>query len=219
MRDASPLNDKTLAVSQLGELYKLNVLQVRREDHNPFNPAPSQHLRSGDVLLVEGSPNNLFRASEALKLESFPEWKFEDVEEMSTPEHDMVEESLSPQTSLNRQSLKQIDFIQNRFYADYVDNITEPGPAGTLSRSLVSTDAASIFKRVEISIQAHASNGIAIVAHYDCAGNPIPESEQIQQFNTCLKILSEQYSQVDVIGLWLDKDWAVHEISPSQMAS
>jgi di/tricarboxylate transporter len=110
IRDASPLNNKTLSESQLGELYYLTVLQIRREGQPPINPASSQHLRSGDVLLVEGSPANLLRASEALKLESFPEWKFEDIEKMSAPELDMVEVTLSPQTGLNGQSLKQIDF-------------------------------------------------------------------------------------------------------------
>jgi di/tricarboxylate transporter len=110
VRDSSPLIDKTLTESQLGEDYNLTVVQIRRDGQAPINSAPEQHLRSGDVLLVEGSTNNILRASEAMQLESFPEWKFDDLDETSKSEQEMVEVSLAPQTSLIDQSLKQMDF-------------------------------------------------------------------------------------------------------------
>jgi hypothetical protein len=110
-----------------------------------------------------------------------------------------------------RIQLPVIAYLQNRFGVDYVDNVTEAGPVGILSGSYESTDAVSIFKRIEVSVQAHASLGIAIVAHHDCAGNSISDSEQIQQIYKCLKILSNQFSQLEVIGLWLDESWKVHE--------
>jgi hypothetical protein len=112
-----------------------------------------------------------------------------------------------------RIQLPVIDYLQNRFGVDYVDNVTEAGPVGILARDYESKDAVSIYKRIEISIEAHASIGIAIIAHHDCAGNSIPDSEQIQQIYKCLKILSKRFSQIEIVGLWLDKDWTIQEFT------
>jgi hypothetical protein len=104
-----------------------------------------------------------------------------------------------------RIQLPVIAYLQARFGAEYVDNVTEAGPAGVLIKHLESGNAESIFRRVDISIRAHASKGIAIVAHHDCAGNPVPDSEQVLQIQLCIEILSERYPKVEVVGLWLDK--------------
>lgn len=110
VREGSPLGGKTLSESHLGEQYDLNVLQIRRDDHAPLNPMPDQQLESGDVLLVEGTSDNLMRASEALRLEAFAEWKFEKPEEKSKHEQTMVEVTLAPQSTINGQTLKEIGF-------------------------------------------------------------------------------------------------------------
>jgi hypothetical protein len=88
-----------------------------------------------------------------------------------------------------RIQLPVIAYLQARFGAEYVDNVTEAGPAGVLIKHLESGNAESIFRRVDISIRAHASKGIAIVAHHDCAGNPVPDSEQVLQIQLCIGIL------------------------------
>lgn len=110
VRQGSPLDGKTLSESHLGEQYDLNVLQIHRDDHAPLNPMPDQQLESGDVLLVEGTSDNLMRASEALRLEAFAEWKFEKPEEKSKHEQTMVEVTLAPQSTINGQTLKEIGF-------------------------------------------------------------------------------------------------------------
>lgn len=110
-----------------------------------------------------------------------------------------------------RAQLPVIAYLQNRFGVEYVDVVTEAGPVGLLATRLESREAESIFRRVGISIQAHASKNLAIVAHYDCAGNPIPDSEQRQQLNICLEMLSNKYPQLEVVGLWLDSNWTIRE--------
>jgi len=110
-----------------------------------------------------------------------------------------------------RVQLPVITYLQKRFSVDYVDNVTEAGPVGVLSSNPESEFAMSIFRLVEISIQAHASKSIAMVAHHDCAGNPISDSEQIQQIQKCLIILSYRYPQLEVIGVWVDQNWTIHE--------
>ena len=110
-----------------------------------------------------------------------------------------------------RTQLPVLAYLQNRFNVKYVDVVTEAGPAGVLSTRPKSGEAKSIFRRVEVSIQAHFSKGIAIVAHHDCAGNPIPDSEQQLQIQICQEILSKRYPEVEVLGLWLDQNWTLQE--------
>ena len=111
VRDSSSLSGQTLAESQLGSGYELDVLQIRRVDRPPLNPTPETRLRAGDVLAVQGSSDNLLRASEALGLEPLVDWKFDDlVEEGSRSEQDMVEITLSPQSHMKGHTLKEVDF-------------------------------------------------------------------------------------------------------------
>ncbi len=110
VKDASPLHGKTLAASQLGEQYDLDVLQIRRVDEAPINPSNDQQLKSGDVLLVQGASDSILRASEALRMEHLAEWKFNALEDESESEQAMVEITLSPQSNLQGKTLKQTDF-------------------------------------------------------------------------------------------------------------
>jgi len=110
-----------------------------------------------------------------------------------------------------RVQLPVIAYLQDRFGVEFVDNVTEAGPVGILLKNLESRYAESIFERVDVSFRAHASKGIAIVAHHDCAGNPVPDSQQVHQIQQCIEILSNRYPHVEVIGLWLDRNWSVNE--------
>jgi hypothetical protein len=110
-----------------------------------------------------------------------------------------------------RVQLPVISYLQNRFDVEHVDVVTETGPVGVLSTNPESDQAKSIFRKVEVSIQAHLSKGIAIVAHHDCAGNPLPDSEQQLQIQNCLEILSKRYPEMEVFGLWLGQNWTINE--------
>ena len=71
-----------------------------------------------------------------------------------------------------------IDYMQKRFGVEYVDMITEPGPNKILSDNNDATLIESLKKRVAISVEKHGSEIIAIVGHFDCAGNPVDERSQ-----------------------------------------
>jgi hypothetical protein len=75
-----------------------------------------------------------------------------------------------------------------------------------------SMDTLSLFRRVDVSINAHASNALAIVAHHDCAGNPILDTEQIIQIKICLDIIMKRFPDVEAIGIWLDSNWTPQEV-------
>jgi len=112
-----------------------------------------------------------------------------------------------------RVQLPVIHYLRKRFDADHVDTVTEPGPVGVLAAGAEPSLADSILRRVEISIAAHRSRSIAIVAHADCAGNRIPDEDQRKQLMTCIRMLRERYAECEVIGLWLDDSWTVSEIA------
>jgi hypothetical protein len=95
---------------------------------------------------------------------------------------------------------------------DYVDMITEPGPDRLLAEAKDLTACASIRRRFKISINRHRSSLVAIAGHYDCAGNPSGKETQLEQILTAIKTLKSWNFEVEVIGLWVDESWEIHEV-------
>jgi carbonic anhydrase len=65
---------------------------------------------------------------------------------------------------------------------------------------------------VDMSISRHGSRHIAIVAHHDCAGNPVDKQTQLQQLAAAVKLIKEWGRPAEVIGLWVDENWMVEEV-------
>lgn len=112
-----------------------------------------------------------------------------------------------------------IKYLQERFKADFVDSITEAGPNLILSEGRRNRSTQSILDRLAISIEKHNSVGIALVGHHDCAGNPTTKDEQIKQIQIALRFLRQQYEEAEIIGLWVDENWAVTEVGTWQELS
>jgi hypothetical protein len=104
-------------------------------------------------------------------------------------------------------------YLQKRFNVAYVDSITEAGPVRIISNEWGSDAAQSMVKKVELSIGVHQSIGIAIVCHHDCAGNPIPLTSQFVQLKRSIRYFKNQFNHIEVIGLSVDENWQVHEIT------
>ena len=115
-----------------------------------------------------------------------------------------------------RVQLPVIKYLQKRFNVDYVDAITEAGPNLILSEGKNIDSIQGILRRLEISVKKHNSVGIGIVGHHDCAGNPTSQDIQIAQIQKTIKLLRRQYENIDIIGLWVDKNWEVHEVAEIQ---
>ena len=111
-----------------------------------------------------------------------------------------------------RAQLPVIHYLQKRFNVAYVDSITEAGPNLILAKQDNAVLVQTILERLSVSIDKHNSVGIAIVGHQDCAGNPTTYDEQIAQIKSSVQFLENRYENVEVIGLWLDTDWGVHEV-------
>jgi carbonic anhydrase len=114
-----------------------------------------------------------------------------------------------------RVQLPAIAFLKERFNVDYVDMITEAGPNRILGEQINSSLLESMFDRVRISVEHHHSTGIAIIGHYDCAGNPAGKEKQTADTVAAVKYIRKVcsgYNGITVIGLWIDENWSVSEI-------
>ena len=111
-----------------------------------------------------------------------------------------------------RAQLPVIRYLQERFNAEYVDTITEPGPNLVLAKRTDEDLVQSILRRINISVEKHSSVGIALAAHHDCAGNPATQEEQKQHLLAGIEFLNLKYPHIPIICLWVDGDWKVHEI-------
>lgn len=121
-------------------------------------------------------------------------------------------------TALNcmdgRVQLPVIIYLQKRFNVEYVDSITEAGPNLILAEQKNDIQIKAILDKLDISINQHKSIAVAVVCHHDCAGNPSSYDNQMVQLQKAIKFLRQQYNGIEIIGLWVDKNWKVHEVIP-----
>jgi len=106
------------------------------------------------------------------------------------------------------------EYMQKSFSVDYVDMITEPGPNKILSEGNDVNVIEFLKKKVEISVEKHSSQIIAIAAHYDCAGNPESENAQKEHLRKAVSVITSWGFPVKkIIALWLDENFKPSIIS------
>ncbi|MDH5684585.1 MAG: hypothetical protein OEZ20_08995 [candidate division WOR-3 bacterium] len=110
-----------------------------------------------------------------------------------------------------RTQIPVIEWLKKECSATYVNMITEPGPNKILAENKDQFLINSIKRRVEISTKKHASKIIAIVGHYDCAGNPVAKETQMNQIVDSIKTIESWDFAIQVVGLWVDENWQVHK--------
>lgn len=103
-----------------------------------------------------------------------------------------------------------IKFLKENYRHDYVDMITEAGPIKYLADNINSTIINSIKDRLDISINKHGSQIVAIAGHHDCAGNPVDKDTQTKHIQASIKNLQAVYRDITFIGLWVDEKLEVH---------
>ena len=111
-----------------------------------------------------------------------------------------------------RVQLPVINYLRDQYQAEYVDSITEPGPIKIIAEGQNLTILNNILLRIDISIKKHGSELIAVVGHHDCAGNPESEAVQVKQIEQSIKFLQKKYPAAELVGLWVDENWAVHDL-------
>ena len=104
------------------------------------------------------------------------------------------------------------DYLKKKYDVDYVDMITEAGPNRILGEQDNSILTESIFERLDLSLDQHKSKGIAVVCHHDCYGCPASREEQEDLTRASIDLLKNVYGGLNIVGLWLDEKFKVHEI-------
>ena len=109
-------------------------------------------------------------------------------------------------------------YIEKNYNFRYVDLITEAGPVSALSRPVLEDGRReSIQNKLDISINVHGSKHVFLVAHDDCAGNPLGKDYQLLQLRDSAKLINSWYANLKVTLLWADlssvsKEWTVKEV-------
>ena len=111
-----------------------------------------------------------------------------------------------------RVQLPAIEWLKNKYNAEYIDMITEPGPIKILDEDKNTFLVESIKNRIDVSVNKHLSRVIAIIGHYDCAGNPVDKETQIIQIKNSIKKVSSWNFNADIIGLWIDENWEISDL-------
>ncbi len=65
-------------------------------------------------------------------------------------------------------------------------------------------EVVSTLRSVNISVDAHQSKGLAVVAHSGCARNSVEDEVQQAQLQKALGFLKSHYPSLEVIALWVD---------------
>lgn len=110
------------------------------------------------------------------------------------------------------------EYLRKKFNVDYIDTITEPGPNGILAKNSDLKTIESIKKRIEISTIKHGSKHIAVVGHHDCAGNPVDEKTQKDNIIQAIETIKSLGFKEEIIGLWVDSNWNINEISVAEVS-
>ena len=105
----SPLVDKTLLESRLGDAFGLGVLGIVREGSTKLMPGAGERLATGDLLLAKGRPDDL-RTMEGLQDLEIDTEPPPDVSKLESEHVGLVEAVLSPRTTLAGKTLRQIHF-------------------------------------------------------------------------------------------------------------
>lgn len=128
----------------------------------------------------------------------------------------MVHFSLRFATVINcidgRTQLPVIDYMKTKFNVDFVDVITEAGPVKVIAEHKSAFQVQSIQQRLMISQEKHGSQHLGVVAHHDCAGNPVDSAKQIEQLQRSLESIRLWGFRGEVVGLWVNENFAVQEV-------
>ena len=102
--------------------------------------------------------------------------------------------------------------MKQNYSVDGVDMVTFPGADGLFSNEKYSGEIALIRRAVSISIEKHGSRIIAIVGHYDCAGNPGDREHHFMHIRKAMQEVSSWNFNAQVIGLYVNDKRAIEEV-------
>jgi hypothetical protein len=106
-----------------------------------------------------------------------------------------------------------IDYMTQKYNIDGVDMVTFPGADGIFSSAEHLGEISFIQRAVSISIERHSSKIIAVVGHYDCAGNPGDREHHYAHIRRAMREVSSWNFQAQVIGLYVNDKREIEEVT------
>jgi hypothetical protein len=103
-------------------------------------------------------------------------------------------------------------FLRDRFQTQWVDVVSEAGPVSSIAQG-DSVISKAVYKRVQLSIDAHQSCGIALVAHEDCAAVPGDLAHKTPIALRAAERLRAMFPEMEVIALWAALDGEITLLS------
>lgn len=123
---------------------------------------------------------------------------------------DFLKKLADIELQVSRIKTAYMDKFENAMNAVTFAEVGEHETAGNLVDIAI---LESIQKRMNISVNLHGSKVVAVVAHHDCAGNPVEKEKQIEQLNASINTLKSWGFAVEYIKLWVDNNWRVQLIN------
>lgn len=105
-----------------------------------------------------------------------------------------------------------IDFMKQKYNIDGVDMVTYPGVDGIISNRENSDGIALIRRAVSISIEKHRSRIIAVVGHFDCAGNPGDKEHHYEHILRALDEVSSWNFNAQIAGFYVNDKQQIEEV-------
>ena len=109
--EGSKLAGQTLAESKLGETLNLSVLSIRRDGKRDLQPRANTKLREGDVLLIEGSAEDILSIKDVMGVDIDTGFEPTDAD-FESEEFRMVEALVMPDSKWVRKSARGAGFRQ-----------------------------------------------------------------------------------------------------------
>ena len=106
-----------------------------------------------------------------------------------------------------------INFMKKKYDINGVDMVTFPGADGIFSVR-ENLDKIEIIRRsVSISIEKHHSRIIAIVGHFDCAGNPGDKEHHYAHIRKALHEVSSWNFDAQIAGYYVNDKLQIEEVT------
>jgi carbonic anhydrase len=110
-----------------------------------------------------------------------------------------------------RPQRKVVDYLTTSFGVRHLDLVTTAGTVRHLAEETSETN--TLLRNLALSTRNHGSRHIAVVAHHDCAGNPVADKTQKEQVRLAVRRIRDHHPTAEVTGQWLNEQWIVERIA------
>ncbi|MCK9152618.1 carbonic anhydrase [Methanobacterium alcaliphilum] len=109
-----------------------------------------------------------------------------------------------------RVQIPTIKWIMSTYGVDFVDMITEPGMDGFLVDS--KSELTHVLDKLSIALKVHDCKEIFIVAHEDCAANPVDFETHTKNLMIAVEKIKKFATNCTVIGIYVYLNGEVEKI-------